>query len=85
MKRNLICFLAFALLALMSEGVSLYAQQLDSARAAALEERLTEYFDLLKYESIDVQKAEADLMIEAASDPAVRQAVALRMYDHYHG
>ena len=85
MKRNLICFLAFALLALMSEGSSLYAQQLDSARTAALEERLTEYFDLLKYESIDVQKAEADLMIEAASDPAVRQAVALRIYDHYLG
>jgi thiol-disulfide isomerase/thioredoxin len=73
------------LLALMSGSVALDAQQLDSARTAALEERLVEYFDLLKFESIDVQKAEADLMIEAAADPAVRQAVALRIYDHYLG
>lgn len=73
------------ILALLSGGVLLDAQQLDSASVAALEERLTEYFDLLKYESIDVQKAEADIMIEAAADSAVRQAVALRIYDHYLG
>ncbi len=73
------------LLALVSGSIALDAQQLDSAKTAALEARLTEYFDLLKYESIDVQKAEADLMIEAAADPAVRQAVALRIYDHYLG
>ena len=73
------------LLALASGSSGLDAQQLDSAKTAALEERLTEYFELLKYESIDVQKAEADFMIEAAADPAVRQAVALRIYDHYLG
>lgn len=73
------------LLALVSGRTALYAQQLDSAKIAALEQRLVEYFDLLKFESIDVQKAEADLMIEAASDSAVRQAVALRIYDHYLG
>ena len=73
------------LLALVSGSIGLDAQQLDSAKTAALEERLTEYFELLKYESIDVQKAEADFMIEAAADPAVRQAVALRIYDHYLG
>ena len=73
------------LLALVSGSIGLDAQQLDSAKTAALEERLTEYFELLKYESIDVQKAEADFMIEAAADSAVRQAVALRIYDHYLG
>ena len=73
------------LLAIMSGSLVLDAQQLDSAKIEALEERLTEYFELLKYESIDVQKAEADLMIEAASDSVVRQAVALRIYDHYLG
>lgn len=73
------------LLASVSGSIALDAQHLDSAKTAALEERLTEYFELLKYESVDVQKAEADLMIEAASDPAVRQAVALRIYDHYLG
>lgn len=73
------------LLASVSGSIALDAQHLDSAKTAALEERLTEYFELLKYESVDVQKAEADLMIEAVSDPAVRQAVALRIYDHYLG
>lgn len=73
------------LLVLMAGSNSLSAQQLDSAKSAALEERLIEYFDLLKYENIDVQKAEADFMIEAASDSLVRQFVALRIYDHYLG
>lgn len=73
------------LLGLLSGSIALGAQQLDSAKTAALEERLTEYFDLLKYESIDVQKTEADFMIEAATDSLVRQAVALRIYDHYLG
>ena len=73
------------LLTLVYGRIVLDAQQLDSVKTAALEERLTEYFELLKYESVDVQKAEADLMIEAAADSAVRQAVALRIYDHYLG
>jgi thiol-disulfide isomerase/thioredoxin len=73
------------LLTLLYGRTILDAQQLDSVKTAALEERLTEYFELLKYESIDVQKAEADFMIEAAADSAVRQAVALRIYDHYLG
>ena len=73
------------LLAFVSGSIGVYAQQLDSARAVALEERLTEYFELLKYESIDVQKTEVDLLIEASSDPAVRQFIALRVYDHYLG
>ena len=73
------------LLISVSGSIVLDAQQLDSAKISALEDRLTEYFELLKYESIDVQKAEADLMIEAAADSAVRQAVALRIYDHYLG
>lgn len=73
------------LLLMSGGGGMLYAQQLDSAKRASLEHRLTEYFDMLKYESIDTQKAEADFMIEAASDSLVRQFVALRIYDHYLG
>ena len=73
------------LLTLVYGRIVLDAQQLDSVKTAALEERLTEYFELLKYESIDVQKAEADFMIEAAADSVVRQTVALRIYDHYLG
>lgn len=75
------------LVLLFSSGRSgcLYAQQLDSAKRVTLDQRITEYFDLLKYESLDVQKAEADMMIQAASDSLVRQYVALRIYDHYLG
>lgn len=83
MKRITTYLTSLMLLAFMAGSGTLFAQQLDPAKAAALEERLTEYFDLLRYEGIDVQKAEADLMIEAASDPEVRQFVALRIYDHY--
>ena len=82
--RGIIRYL-IVLLTLVYGRIVLDAQQLDSVKTAALEERLTEYFELLKYESIDVQKAEADFMIEAAADSAVRQAVALRIYDHYLG
>lgn len=85
MKRFPAYLIALMLLLMSGGSRVLYAQQLDSAKRAALEQRLTEYFDMLKYESLDVQKAEADFMIEAASDSLVRQFVALRIYDHYLG
>lgn len=83
MKRIFIYMMSLMLLPLMAGSNVISAQQLDSVKMVHLEERLTEYFDLLKYESIDVRKAEADIMIEAASDPDVRQFVALKIYDHY--
>ena len=76
---------ALLLLAFVAGSLSLDAQQLDSARREALDRRIVEYFDILKYESIDVQKSEADMMIQASSDSLVRQYVALRIYDHYLG
>lgn len=57
--------------------------QLDTARQAALDARMTEYFETLKHESLDVQKAECDFMIETCTDSLVRQHVALSIYDHY--
>lgn len=57
--------------------------QLDSLRISALNAKMTEYFDALKYESIDVQKEECDFMIETCTDSLVRQHVALSIYDHY--
>ena len=57
--------------------------QLDSVRISALNAKMTEYFDALKYESIDVQKEECDFMIETCTDSLVRQHVALSIYDHY--
>ena len=59
------------------------AQQLDSAVQAALGSRLAEYFEALRYESPDVQKAEADFLIESTSDPLVRQYVACSVYEHF--
>ena len=85
MKRILAYIPALFLLLLTGGRGVLNAQQLDSAKMAALEQNLSEYFDLLKYEDIDVQKAEADFMIEASSDSLVRQFVAMRIYDHYIG
>lgn len=57
--------------------------QLDSLRINALNAKMAEYFDALKYESIDVQKEECDFMIETCTDSLVRQHVALSIYDHY--
>lgn len=85
MKRILTYFLTLLLLLLMDGGSNAYAQQLDSARRVALDQRITEYFEALRYESLDVQKSEADFMIQASSDSVVRQYVALRIYDHYIG
>lgn len=85
MKRIEAYLAVLALLLMTGGGRILNAQQLDSAKRVALEQNLTEYFDMLKYESLDAQKAEADFMIEAASDSLVRQFVALRIYDHYIG
>lgn len=85
MKRFLRYAAAIFFLLIASGRDILYAQGFGPNEAEALERRLTEYFDALKYESIDVQKSEADFMIEAAADTLVRQAVALRIYDHYLG
>ena len=62
---------------------TLNARQLDSVSRAELSSRLAEYFDALKTESLEVQKSEADFMIEASSDTLIRQFVASRIYDMY--
>jgi len=83
MKR--LIHIAFLCFLFVSGNMSADAQGLDSVGKVALEERLFEYFDALKTESPDVQKAEADFMIEASSDSSVRQFVASRIYDYYVG
>ena len=45
--------------------------------------KLEEYFTALAGESPEVQNAECDFLIEQCRDSAVRQYVALRIYDHY--
>lgn len=79
MKRIVVSIVSLLLLF----SVSGAAQQLDSAKREALEAKLTEYFEALKYESLDVQKEEADFLIESTSDSLVRQFVACTVYDHF--
>lgn len=80
--RILVCLISFLLFAGMS---SLHARQLDSSVMAALDSRLAEYVESLKYEGIDTQKAECDFLIDSSSDSLIRQFIALRLYDHYLG
>ena len=82
MKRILLILLSLFLL-LKTGEMSSFAQQLDSARMNALSSRLSEYFEALKHESLDVQKAECDFLISSCTDSLVRQFVALSIYDHY--
>lgn len=82
MKRVFSILLTLLLL-LKTGGMSSFAQQLDSARVNALSSRLSEYFEALKHESLDVQKAECDFLISTCTDSLVRQFVALSIYDHY--
>ena len=59
------------------------ARQADSTKTAALGEKLAEYYETLKHESLNVQKNECDFLIESTSDSLLRQFVALDIYGHY--
>ena len=59
------------------------AGQVDSARLAALDERLEEYFRTLEPERIEVKNEECDLLISSAKDSLLRRHIALKIYDHY--
>ena len=76
MKKALIIFLS------LLSAFSLSAQQ-DSSRLAALSLKLQEYYETLKYESLDVQERECYFLIESTADSIVRQHVALDIYRHY--
>lgn len=75
--RSLVLILSF-LLPLMAA-----ARQADSTKTAALGDKLAEYYETLKHESLDVQKNECDFLIESTSDSLLRQFVALDIYGHY--
>ena len=59
------------------------ARQADSTKTAALGDKLAEYYETLKHESLDVQKNECDFLIESTSDSLLKQFVALDIYGHY--
>ncbi len=61
----------------------LEAQRPDSSVKAGLGSRIEEYFGSIAGESLDVQKAEADFMIELSEDSLIRQFTAAGIYEHY--
>ena len=75
-------FLTYVLAFLLS-AASLCARQLDSLSQASLRDKVKEYFGALQHEDLEVQKNEADFMIEVSSDTLIRQFIASEIYDHY--
>lgn len=75
-------FLTYVLAFLLS-AASLCARQLDSLSQASLRDKVKEYFGALQHEDLEVQKNEADFMIEVSSDTLVRQFIASEIYNHY--
>lgn len=74
--------LAYVTIFLLSSSI-LYSQQLDSLSRASLRTKVKEYFTALQLEDLEVQKNEADFMIQVSSDSLIRQFVASEIYDHY--
>lgn len=64
-------------------ALTLSAQSADSSKFAALGLKLAEYYDAMVHESLDVQKAECDFLIETATDSVLRQYIAQHIYDHF--
>ena len=63
--------------------MGLKAQGLDSLTRQTLSDKLDEYLVTIEGSGTDVQKEEADFLIESASDSLVRQFVAVKVYNHY--
>ena len=81
-RKILFAFVVFAAM-FMTVGGALRAQGLDSLKKLELAGKLQEYFEALKHENIETQKAECDFLIETATDPQVRNFIAQTIYDHY--
>lgn len=60
-----------------------HAAKLDTAVCSALNSKLLEYFEAIKHEPVDIQKAECDFLIGSTTDSLVRDFVAQTIYDHY--
>lgn len=63
--------------------IGLRAQELDSLTRQNLSAKLDEYLAAIEASGVDVQKDEADFLIQSASDSLVRQFVAVKVYNHY--
>ena len=64
-------------------AVTLSAQSADSSKFSALGQKLAEYYDAIKRESLSVQEDECDFLIETATELDIRQFIAQNIYDQY--
>ena len=67
----------------LTVGLNLSAQQLDSLTRQVLSSKLDEYFSAIESAGADVQKEEADFLIGTATDSLLRQFIAVKVYKHY--
>lgn len=81
MFRKIVLLVAFGVCTLVcgAEG----RVQKDTAVLNALSAKLHEYFEAMKYESVELQKGECDFLIESTTDSLLRSHVARTIYDHY--
>lgn len=68
---------------ILAAAAALTALSLNAQEYPELGAKLKEYFTALAGESVTVQNAECDFLIESATDSLVRQYVTLKIYDHY--
>ena len=80
-RQKIRCFLGVALLFLTVAGEA--SAQLDSTVRKALDTRLAEYFEAIRFEGAEVQKGECDFLIDTCMDSLMRQHVAISAYEHY--
>lgn len=59
------------------------AQQLDSAKAAAMDAKLEEYFRAIELLPLEDKMAECDFLVESCGDSLLRNHVASYIYQHY--
>lgn len=70
---------------LLAAATAFAALTLRAQEYPELGAKLEEYFTALAGESIAVQNAECDFLIESSRDSLVRQFVTLKIYEHYLG
>lgn len=81
MLKRFIILVVFVLCTFVCRGEG--RMQPDSTVLKALTTKLSEYFEAMKYESLDLQKAECDFLIESTSDSLLRGHIARTIYDYY--
>ena len=64
-------------------GVLPLRAQVDSAGIAKTLALVDEYVAALEFESLETKLTECDLLVETCTDSLLRQAVAVKLYEHY--